>query len=179
MAEQKTHWKTYENPDYIGSYAFQPGQELVVTIKSVGLEEVFNPSSGKKENCTVTRFKDNSIKPMILNVTNCKTISKLYDTPYVEDWVGKSFTIYVAKVKAFGDVVEALRIRTKIPSMKQLKCECCGSVIVGTSTKTADEIAKMGKDFYGKELCLKCAQVENDKKKLATEKVAEEKKEVE
>ncbi|HKM00875.1 MAG TPA: hypothetical protein VJ083_02350 [Sedimentibacter sp.] len=180
MAEQNlTHWKKLENPDYLGSYAFQPGQDLVVQIKSVGQEEVFNPTSGKKEDCTVCRFVDNSVKPMIMNVTNCKTLSKLYDTPYIENWKNKYFTIYVAKVKAFGDVVEALRIRTKIPSTKQLKCECCGSVIVGTSTKTADEIAKMGKDFYGKELCLKCAQVENDKKKLATEKVAEEKKEVE
>lgn len=171
MSEQNlTHWKKLENPDYLGSYAFQPGQEMNVVIKSVGLEEVFNPTSGKKENCTVARFVDNSIKPMILNVTNCKTISKLYDTPYVEDWKGKAITIHVMKVKAFGDIVDALRIKNKAPTIKQFKCECCGSVITGTSTKSAEEIAAMGKSNYGKELCLKCAKVEQDKKKAEAEK---------
>lgn len=171
MAEQNlTHWKKLENPDYLGSYALLPGQDLVAQIKSVGQEDVFNPSSGGKESCTVVHFVDNSIKPMILNVTNCKTISKLYDTPYIEQWAGKYISIYIAKVKAFGEVVDALRIRTKIPTIKQFKCEVCGSVIVGTSTKSAEEIAQMGKSNYGKELCLKCAKIEQDKKKAEAEK---------
>ena len=170
MAEQSlTHWKKLENPDYLGSYALLPGQYLVAQIKSVGQEDVFNPSSGSKESCTVVHFVDNSIKPMILNVTNCKTISKLYDTPYIEQWAGKYISIYIAKVKAFGEVVDALRIQTKIPTIKQFKCEVCGSVIVGTSTKSAEEIAQMGKRDYGKELCLKCARIEMAKKNEETE----------
>lgn len=24
---EKTHWKKYTNPDYLGAYAFQPGEE--------------------------------------------------------------------------------------------------------------------------------------------------------
>lgn len=164
MDKQLTHWKKLENPDYLGSYALLPGQDLIVQIKSVGQEDVFNPSSGHKESCTVARFMDNSIKPMILNVTNCKTIAKLYDTPYIEEWTGKYISIYIAKVKAFGEVVEALRIRTKVPTIKQIKCEICSAVITGTSSKTAEEIAMMGKTSYGKELCLKCAKIEQDKK---------------
>ena len=78
--------------------------------------------------------------------------------------------IYIAKVKAFGEVVDALRIRTKIPTIKQFKCECCGSVILGTSTKSAEEIVAMGKSYYGKELCLKCAKFEQEKKKAEAEK---------
>ncbi|PNX51334.1 MAG: hypothetical protein BV456_03540 [Thermoplasmata archaeon M8B2D] len=164
-----THWKKLENPDYLGAYALTPNQDLIVQIKSVGQEEVYNPSNNKKETCTVARFIDNSIKPMILNVTNCKTISKLYDTPYIEEWTGKYISIYIAKVRAFGDVVEALRIRNKIPTIKQFKCEICGSIITGTNSKTAEEIAAMGKSNYGKELCLKCAKIEQEKMKKEQE----------
>lgn len=165
MEQSKTHWKKLENPDYLGSYALLPGKDLVAQIKSVGQEEVFNPSSGRKESCTVARFVDSSIKPMVLNVTNCKTIAKLYDTPYIEEWQGKYISIYIAKVKAFGEVVEALRIRTKIPTIKQIKCENCGSIINGIGNKTAEEIAAMGKRDYGKELCIVCAKIEQAKLK--------------
>ena len=119
----KTHWKKLENPDYLGSYALQPGKDLIVQIKTVGQEEVYNPTSSKKDVCTVAHFTDNSVKPMILNVTNCKTITKLYDTPYIEDWSGKYIAVYIAKVKAFGETAEALRIRTKVPTIEKLVCK--------------------------------------------------------
>jgi hypothetical protein len=50
---------------------------------------------------------------MILNKTNCKIITKVLDTPYIDNWVGKSIVIYAAKVKAFGDMVEALRVKNQ------------------------------------------------------------------
>jgi hypothetical protein len=52
-------------------------------------------------------------KGMILNKTNCKIITKVLDTPYIDNWVGKSIIIYAAKVKAFGDMVEALRVKNQ------------------------------------------------------------------
>lgn len=157
---EKTHWKKLENPDYLGAYALQPDRDLIVQIKSVGQEEVYNPTNNKKEVCTVAHFSDSHVKPMILNVTNCKTISKIYDTPYIEDWQGKWIAIYIAKVKAFGDVVEALRIRNKVPSASagKLKCEGCGREITGGSGKSADEIAEIAVRNCGKKLCIKCMQ---------------------
>lgn len=107
----KRHWKQLTNPDYIGAYDFQPGEERIVTIKEVKRQQVTGPD-GKKEECTVCYFEE-PYKPMILNVTNCKMITKLCDTPYIEDWTGKSFKLVVAKVKAFGDVVDALRIKSE------------------------------------------------------------------
>lgn len=107
-----THWKKLTNPNYIGAHDFQPGQELTVTIDGVANEVVkcFDGKSIKEETCIVARIKG-AKKPMILNKTNCKIISRNYDTPYIEDWIGKTITIYVAKVKAFGESVEALRIK--------------------------------------------------------------------
>ena len=172
---EKTHWKKLENPDYLGAYALQPGQDLIAQIKSVGQEEVYNPTNNKKEVCTVAHFMDNNIKPMILNVTNCKTISKIYDTPYIEDWQGKWIAIYIAKVKAFGDVVEALRIRNKVPSIKKIICEDCKGEITGSGGRSAEEIAEIATRNCGKKLCIKCMQ--KIKERMDKEKEAQAKSE--
>jgi hypothetical protein len=115
----KTHWKKLVNPDYIGAYSLDEGKDLVVTIEKV-LREVVTGQGGKKEECTVAYLKGQ--KPFILNNTNQKMIHKIHDTPYIEEWAGKSITLYVAKIKAFGeDNVEALRIRPVKPTLPELK----------------------------------------------------------
>lgn len=109
-----THWKKLTNPNYIGSHDFQPGQELTVVIESVSNEMVkcFDGKSIKEESCIVAKLRG-AKKPLILNKTNCKIISRNLDTPYIEQWSGNSVTLYVAKVKAFGEFVEAIRIKAK------------------------------------------------------------------
>ena len=112
-----THWKKLTNPNYLGTYALNPGEEKILTIKSVGPEKVMG-SDGSSQECIVAHFTEQE-KPMILNKTNCKVIEKLYKTPYTEEWAGKKIRIYSAKVKAFGDTVDALRIRQVIPQTKK------------------------------------------------------------
>lgn len=117
----KTHYKKLNNPDYLGAYSLDNGSgysELNVIIEQVFKGEVYNPSSNGKEECIIAKLKGQ--KPMILNATNCKTLAKLFDSPHIEDWCGKPVTIYVAKVKAFGDVHDALRIRNKFPELPEL-----------------------------------------------------------
>lgn len=113
----KTHWKKLMNPDYIGAYALEPGEERKVRIKKV-VREMVTGQNGKKEECTVAHLEGE--KPFILNRTNCKIISKMYDSPYIEEWSGKSIIIYAAKVNAFGEEVEALRIRQRKPEPEKL-----------------------------------------------------------
>ena len=117
MSEQKlTHWKKLENPDYIGAYSIEAGQDLTVTIKEVKREMVMG-TGGKKEECSVAYLIGQ--KPFILNRTNQKTIAKILDTPYIEQWANKSITLFVARIKAFGeDNVECLRIRPFAPVKK-------------------------------------------------------------
>jgi len=106
-----THWKKLTNPDYLGSYDFAPGEERIVTVKKV-VREMVTGSGGKKEECTVCYFEEN-YKPMILNSTNCKSITKLAESPYIEEWQGKSFKIVVSRISAFGETVDALRIKAE------------------------------------------------------------------
>ena len=54
--ENKTHWKKLTNPNYLGAYAFQPGEEKTVTIKEVKREAVQNQKG--TEECTVAYFKE-------------------------------------------------------------------------------------------------------------------------
>lgn len=122
MAEQK-HWKAFEDPEYLGSWFFKPNQEIVLTISDVVRKEVKN-DKGKKDVCTVATFKEPGVKPMIINPTNAKTISKIYGSPYLSDWVGKKIQLYVQKnVEAFGERVDAVRIRPASPELPFLTPE--------------------------------------------------------
>lgn len=115
MDNKLTHWKRLINPDYIGAYALQPEEDLVVTIDYVQREQVTG-TGGKKEECTVAHLIGQ--KPLILNVTNSKSIAKLYG-PYIEDWSGKSVTLYASMTKLAGDMVECLRIRPSVPTKRR------------------------------------------------------------
>ena len=154
----KTHWKKWNNPDYLGSYAFQPGEEKTVTIKEVKREMVQNQSG--KEECTVAHFVED-VKPLILNTTNCKTISKVWGSPYVEDWAGRKITLKVKKISAFGEMVDAVRVSNGRPAEESIICEACGKVITSASGRSAKEIATATKTKYGKALCIECARKES------------------
>jgi hypothetical protein len=114
----KTHWKKLFNPNYLGAYSLDPGQELTLTIREVKTEKVKN-ADGKEEDCMVCYWAENE-KPMILNKTNAKATAKATGSNFIEDWAGKRVCVYAAPVKAFGDMVEALRIREKTPEKRPL-----------------------------------------------------------
>ena len=165
-----THWKKLHNPDYLGAYALTPGQDLIATIKAVGNEIVIG-ADGKKEECMVMHFAERDVKPMIVNSTNAKTITKLLKTPYIEQWAGSKIQIYSAEIKAFGETVDALRIRPflpKIESDKPIPCAECGQVIGAFGKMNPKQMAEYTGKQYGKPLCSECAM------KLAEAKKAEE-----
>lgn len=114
---QKTHWKKLHNPDYLGAYSLDVDGKYIE--KNVIIEKVINDvvigADSKKDTCIVAKLAGE--KPMILNSTNCKTLKKLFNSPHVEDWTGKPITIYVAKVRAFGEEHDALRIRPTFPNV--------------------------------------------------------------
>lgn len=150
-----THWKKLSNPNYLGAYSIEDGKDLILTISAVRQEEVIG-TDGKKEECIVCYFSD-SPKPMILNSTNAKMIQKLLNTPYIEQWAGHKVQIGVEKVKAFGDVVEALRVRKFPPKAVSIKCESCGGDIIAANGMSPDQIAAYTGKKYGKKLCAVCA----------------------
>lgn len=173
MNNQKlTHWKKLENPDYIGSYAFQPNEKKTVTIKSVTRQIVKGPD-GKQEECTVVHFIEPE-KPLILNVCNGKMITKHADTPYIEQWTGVRIVLGVEKVKAFGEIVEAVRVLKDKPEQAAKApvvippCADCGGAIEAAAGITADRIYARAMKRYEVPLCMACAMKRGEANK-ATE----------
>lgn len=114
---EKTHYKKLKDNNYIGSYELMTGDapiELNVTILGASKQQVQN--GDKKEEAMVLDLKGQ--KPMIVNSTNAKSIAKALGSPYIEDWKGKAITLYVAKIRAFGETVDALRVRPEAPVIK-------------------------------------------------------------
>lgn len=105
----KTHFKKAFNTPYLGSQNLPDYKDINLIIERVELRE----SKGLKENSkfNIAYFTDVNVKPMLLNAGNSKIVSKLADSPYIEDWINIEVTITVKKVKAFGDHHDALRIR--------------------------------------------------------------------
>jgi hypothetical protein len=106
-----THFKKLKNPDFLGSWdlADENGtfRNKIVTIKNVTKKMVHDGRGGQEE-CVTVDFAE--CKPMIMNSTNLKTINKVLDTPYIEEWFGKKIELTVEKVKAFGEIHDALRV---------------------------------------------------------------------
>lgn len=166
-----THWKKLTNPNYLGAYSIEDGKDLILTIGSVSEETVIG-ADGKKEQCVVCRFEEPNTKPMILNSTNMKMISKLLKTPYVEEWRGHRIQIGTEKVKAFGEIVDALRVKSFLPAAEaNIKCEGCGKSVKAAAGLSADKLAAYTKSKYGKTLCADCAA----KRKKETEAAEVEK----
>lgn len=169
MAEKLTHWKKMQNPDYLGAFSFDPGQDMILTIKSTGEETVTGPD-GKKEDCMVIRFAE-PVLPMICNVTNSKTIADVLKSPYVEHWVGRKIQLYVTKVKAFGETVDAVRVRPYPPKIENPICSECGKPVEGFGKMTAQQVAQYAEQKHGRIICTACG------KKLNEKQANEEKKE--
>jgi|TARA_R110000772_G_scaffold120327_1_gene226493 hypothetical protein len=119
----KTHWKKLKNPDYIGSYELMTGEEktdLVVKVLKVE-KKLVKGTDGSDSECIIAELENQ--KPMILNSTNAKVIEKLANSPFIEDWNGLKITLYVKRIKAFGEMVDALRIRESAPLLPELTPE--------------------------------------------------------
>jgi hypothetical protein len=122
----KTHYrKAFKSPYLSSEEVVTP---VVLTIKEVRYED---NKAGRKEQHCVAYFAETEIrpgerlKPMILNVGNCKIIRAFADdSPFIEDWAGIKIRVYADKSVKFGkDVVGGLRIDPSPPKTERLKVE--------------------------------------------------------
>lgn len=117
-AESKTHFKKAFNSPYLSSADIVG--HMTFTIARVTLEQ--DKTKKTKDLFNTAYFVEREIrpgeklKPMILNVTNSKTLKALTNSPFIEDWQGVKVTIYVDSNVKFGrEVMEGLRISPKAP----------------------------------------------------------------
>ena len=141
-----------------------------------------------KEKHDVITFEEETIpgsikqvRPLVVNATNRKMLRKLYKATTADALVGKKIKLYIdpnVRNPQTGEKEGGIRIRDYIPkdtkvAAKVYKCESCGKEITGVGTYSAEDVAKMNKNRYGKELCADCS------KKLKAEQEAAEKAKIE
>lgn len=112
-----THWKNlFPNKTLLlGSHNLNDGEELVAAISGVSIQPI-KDQNGNEEQVPVLTFTN--APPMVLNITNTRTVASLYGPNY-DQWEGKSIQIYATMVKAFGKNELALRIREAIPTTSE------------------------------------------------------------
>src|SRR5271166_3969643 len=87
------------------------GRDVKVTISAVNIEEV-----GRERERKPVLYFEHTLKPLICNKTNARTIAKIHGSANARDWVGKEITLYEATTTdPRGDVVACIRVR--IPSV--------------------------------------------------------------
>lgn len=89
------------------------GKTVTLTIKKLVMEEMTNHGN-EKETKPVLYF-DKATKGLVLNRTNGMIIAALYSME-TDNWVGKRISIYPTKVKAFGSMQDAIRVKEEIPA---------------------------------------------------------------
>ena len=114
MATEKTLWKKnidsryLSGEDLLNSFnGLKP--EMVVQIEKFEDAETFDIKSQTKGVKTGFFLKELNGKPLykpcILNKTNAMFCVKEFGSPYMEDWLLKTFVVYACPDKRFGHVV--------------------------------------------------------------------------
>lgn len=135
----KTPWQKTFDPHYLGSWSLEDGEIFTTVILKCELKEITSNGKDYKERIVAT-LKDaprnGILLPMVIgNKDNAKALQKLTGSQYIEDWRNVDVTIYVKRgVKAFGELVDALRIKDTPP-------------LTGDAKKVADLKAKVGAAF--------------------------------
>jgi hypothetical protein len=90
------------------------GKTVTLTIHTLRIEDMQNHQN-ERERKPVLYF-ERATKGLVLNRTNAMTIVALYGDES-DDWVGKRISIYPTRVRAFGAVQDAIRVREEVPAV--------------------------------------------------------------
>lgn len=141
METKLTNINKLRNPNFLGGWDLidENGKTInkVFTIKEIKVEQVFNQKSQAEVDALTIIFTD--AKPMILNATNRKTLCKVLGTEYIEEMAGKKIELTTKKIKAFGEMHDALRI-VPIKVAEQVQVDVIGLTAKLNSCKTAEEL---------------------------------------
>ncbi len=116
-----TDVRSYFEKAYLGAWDIPEGKDVVLVIDRCEGSQI-KGTSGESKKAPVlyfTNVKDRK-KGLVLNVTNAKTIIRLYGR-HVEKWAGKPIAIFASKTLAFGEEVDCIRVRPEAPAMPAAK----------------------------------------------------------
>ena len=168
--------------EYMGAEDIDPEVEPVLTIQAI-YNGMVTLSRGKEKKDVMVFAEETvpgikTVRPLIVNATNRKTLRKLFKNVTAETLVGKKIQLYLehnVRDPQTGDKVDGIRIRPSVPKTATYvppTCEACGKPISGLQNYTPEQIAATNKQRYGKCLCVECGQ--KRKAEIEAEKKAQE-----
>ena len=93
MAEHKPYKKFVKaQSPYLGEWDLPENEDVILTIKDVKAGEVTG-DKGKIDKGMVIYFEEAGYKPLFCNITNARTIERIYSTRYMDEWVGKKIQL--------------------------------------------------------------------------------------
>lgn len=158
--------------EYLGADDIDPGTEPILTIKNLYRGKI-TLSRGKEvknvltfEEETVPGIKE--VRPLVVNSTNRQTLKKLYKQVTANVLEGKKIQLYIehgVRNPSNGEMTDGIRIKDSAPkadgkAKKAPKCADCGTDIAGMAGYSADDIARINKERYGRCLCVECGKKE-------------------
>lgn len=176
MGERLTgDYRKHLDKPFLGHWDIAEGEDLIVTIDHMETCEV--KSQRGTDHKTTAFFRERGVKPMILNVTNQKAITRALGSARFEDWEGRLIAIYAGREPKAEDGL-ALRVRDYAPKNPNPVCEDCGEVITDTvlngKTYRAKAIAERSRSRYGRVLCMDCAKAEKEREAAANDAYEED-----
>lgn len=138
------HWRTGSQSDYVGVEILPNGQSIIATISHIVWDENAKVQGSKKPSW-IAYFKETNIvpKPMLLNSTNRKRLTKLAGTDYLETI--HDFRVILCKEltrdPCDGGKVYGLRIGRDVPPPPQKE----KMTVTSDKFKVALEALKEGK----------------------------------
>jgi len=115
--DKQTHYRKVFKSDHLGvadlEEFLEKGSPLIFTVSHVN-QEMNAKVAGKKINANIAYFEE-SIKPLVLNATNSKTMSKLTGSSFVENWGNLTIQLYIDRdARLMGEVVGGVRVSPKV-----------------------------------------------------------------
>lgn len=108
------HWALMMSSDHLRC-ADLLGEQRLVTIVRVTQGEFASMDDPRKKLKKPELHMREYDKPLGLNSTNARAITKLLGSPRTEDWIGRSIILVPTTTKAFGEVHECIRIANRLP----------------------------------------------------------------
>lgn len=105
------HFKKCFDPRFLGSWDFEDGKEMEVTIKEVKQEEVHDERKGDIQKYVV--YFDEGKRGLVLSPVKGQQIADVTGEAHVEKWTGKKITLYGTNCKGKGgEMVPCIRVKT-------------------------------------------------------------------
>ena len=117
-----TNYRNVYKSDHLGAVdledLIESGKDLIFTIKHVK-QELNTKVAGKRIDANIAYFVED-IKPLVLNATNARIISRFAKSTHVEKWNNITIELYIDhNVNFKGSIVDGVRVKLQQPTEKK------------------------------------------------------------